>query len=52
MSLMGIKHLLSDHYKAVISTLFFVAMLLLWGFWLPEVTAYHEQTQMFLFTPD
>lgn len=49
---MRIKHLLSDHYKAVISTLFFVAMLLLWGFWLPEVTAYHEQTQMFLFTPD
>ncbi len=51
-SLMRIKHLLSDHYKSVISTLFFVAMLLLWGFWLPEVTAYHEQTQMFLFTPD
>ena len=49
---MRIKHLLSDHYKAVVSALFFVAMLLLWGFWLPEVTAYHEQTQMFLFTPD
>ncbi len=52
MSRMRIKTLLSSHYAAFISTLFFVAMLLLWGFWLPEVTAYHEQTQMFLLTPD
>lgn len=47
---MRIKTLLSVHYKAAISTLFFVAAMLLWGFWLPEVTAYQEQNQMFLLT--
>lgn len=49
---MNIKSVVKCHYRGLLSTAFFVLALLLWWLWLPEVTAYHEQNQMFLLTPD
>lgn len=49
---MNIKQVVRCHCRGLLSAAFFVLMLLVWWLWLPEVTAFHEQNQMFLLTPD
>ena len=49
---MNIKSVVKCHYRGLLSAAFFVLALLLWWLWLPELTACHEQNQMFLLTPD
>lgn len=43
---------IQHRYKALGSAALFVLAFLFWWLWLPEVTAYHEQNQMFLLTAD